>query len=435
MQSLSLITALAAIVSLVGPSLAAAADVTNKQTKVCVDVSLKDFRPTEPLSAATTPAAPTPVSAAPTPVSAAPTQEDAAPPPVSTEPPPVSAELMPAEAPAAPSLATASAVPKPAPTLPLPVMAAQLKIADDSEKARKHIVDPARYLTRFVEYQVTHEVGYEAVTTGCDQRITLELYPLEGGYTAFGRYTGTSREEKVDYVQLDEFVVLSRRMTRALLHDLPMAETIDRESVLRADSVRQLRTVEGKMLLTLALGTSPRIAKLPTATTASQAPADEFRYLAPVAIQMGSRGKYQAWGVDVFGRLTLGTGSRALLKNDLGGHADFASSYGAGIHFLRYLDATGVTSWYTGGGASFELARYTILLERGSRDTDDREGLWTGGLNVDLVLGYEFMRASALHFFIEGEVNLPTYRVDTDNQAGGISAYVPGATILVGLVF
>ena len=89
-------------------------------------------------------------------------------------------------------------------------------------------IDPARYLERLVRYEVTHEVGFEAVDTGCAERIRIELYPLRMGWTVFARYTGHAREEKVDEVQLDEFVPLAQRLSRALLWDKPDRFVADR---------------------------------------------------------------------------------------------------------------------------------------------------------------------------------------------------------------
>ena len=55
------------------------------------------------------------------------------------------------------------------------------------------------------EYEVTHEPGFAAVDDRCEQRMTVELYPLESGWTVFARYSGTEREEKIDHAELDEF--------------------------------------------------------------------------------------------------------------------------------------------------------------------------------------------------------------------------------------
>jgi hypothetical protein len=61
--------------------------------------------------------------------------------------------------------------------------------------------------------------------------------------------------------------------------------------------------------------------------------------------------------------------------------------------------------------------------------------LWTGGLDVDLLIGYEFMRASAVHFFAQLDVNLPAYVLDTENSAGRINTYLPGAIAQIGILF
>ena len=63
------------------------------------------------------------------------------------------------------------------------------------------------------------------------------------GYTVFARYSGHSREEKVDLVELEEFPELASRVARALLTDRPISETLTRKDVLAADSEGVLRTI------------------------------------------------------------------------------------------------------------------------------------------------------------------------------------------------
>ncbi|MCA9541608.1 MAG: hypothetical protein KC620_22070, partial [Myxococcales bacterium] len=296
-------------------------------------------------------------------------------------------------------------------------------------------IDPARYLERMTRYEVTHEVGFEAVDEGCAEHLTIELYPLRDGWTVFARYSGHSREEKVDHVELDEFVALAQRLTTALLGDQPVSDTINRENVLRADSKADLRTIEGEGHFVLALGTQVRVGKLPTGAGANPA-TDELRVLTPLSFQLGYRGKYQAWGLDAFLRGAVGTSSQAPRRNSGGGHADFDGSAAFGLHFLRYLDARGVTSMYFGGGAVFQLSRFSIVrAEADWRDDEKTESLYGGGLDVDLVLGCEFMRASSVHFFVQGELQAPTYRFETEVDAGGLDVYLPGGLLQIGMVF
>ncbi|MEZ4464710.1 MAG: hypothetical protein R3F43_09465 [bacterium] len=266
-------------------------------------------------------------------------------------------------------------------------------------------IDPARYLERMVRYEVTHEVGFEAVQEGCGERMTVELYPLRDGWTVFARYSGHAREEKVDQVQLDEFVPLSQRLARALLRDQPITDTITRETVLRADSEADLRTIDGSGHFVLALGTTcgsarcPRPAAAPSARRRATSP--------PSACSSATAADYKAWGVDFFTRGSLGSSQAAPRQNPTGGHVDFDGSGALGLHFLRYFDAEGVTSFYLGGGAQFELALYSIIRAEEDRKDGDRERFFAGGINADLILGYEFMRASSVHFYLRARPTCP----------------------------
>jgi hypothetical protein len=300
--------------------------------------------------------------------------------------------------------------------------------------AEAHEIDPTLYLKRMLEYEVTHENGFLAVNEACQQRLVVELYQLESGWTVFGHYG--EREEKIDRAELDEFVELAQRMAFALLRGRPVGQTITRENVLRSDSERDLRTVEGTGHFIFGMGTEVRLAELPTAQGQSLPAADQLRVLTPVTVQAGYRRKLHSWGFDAFGRVDLGTEQTGIHDNDLGGHVDYSFSLSAGLHFLRYLDAAGINSLYFGGGAAFELAFFDAIRPVAERtSTTDRDLLVGGGLNVDFLVGYEFLRASSIHFFGQVELDLPTYLLKTENNSGAIDAYMPGAVAQIGIIF
>lgn len=324
----------------------------------------------------------------------------------------------------------AAATPAPTPTLPTS--------ANGDSTAHPHAasseIDPTLYLKRMLEYEVTHENGFLAVAESCQERLIVELYQLETGWTVFGHYG--EREEKVDRAELDEFVELAQRLAFALLRGRSVGQTITRENVLRSDSERDLRTVEGTGHFIFGMGTEVRLAQLPTAQGQSLPAATELRLLTPVTVQAGYRRKLHAWGFDAFGRVDLGTEQTGIHDNDLGGHVDYSWSLSAGLHFLRYLDAPGINSFYFGGGAAFELAFFDAIRPLADRTaTTDRDVLVGGGLNVDLLVGYEFLRASSIHFFGQLEIDTPTYLLKTENNSGSIDTYMPGAVAQIGIIF
>jgi hypothetical protein len=297
-------------------------------------------------------------------------------------------------------------------------------------------LDATKYLARMLEYEVTHEPGFAAVADQCSQRITVELYQLANGWTVFARYSGTEREEKVDHAELDEFPELAQRIAFALLRGRPINQTITRENVLRADSEGNLRTIDGSNHLLFGMGTAPRVARLPTAQQASEPVVNELRLLTPVSLQIGYRRKLRSWGLDAFGRVILGTENTGAHANDLGGHVDYAGSVQLGMHFLRYADPAGVNSLYYGGGAAFELAVFeAIQPTTATQGSGSRSSMLGGGLNIDLLLGYEFLRASSVHFFAEVDIEAPAYQLKTANDAGAIDTYMPGALAQIGVIF
>jgi hypothetical protein len=320
--------------------------------------------------------------------------------------------------------------------LPKPYQPPQPPRDQSAPRANPHEIDPTLYLKRMLEYEVTHEPGYAAVSDGCAQRLTVELYPLESGWTVFARYSGTEREEKVDHAEVDEFAELAQRVAFSLLRNRAISHTITRENVLRSDSETNLRTIDGTGHFLFGMGTEARVARLPTAQGQLVPVASELRVLTPVAIQLGYRRKLGAWGLDAFARLDLGTESTGIHANDLGGHIDYTTSAFLGLHFLHYVDAPGINSFYFGGGAAFELAFFEAIRPLKDRPiSGERQTLMGGGLDVDFLVGYEFLRASSVHFFGQVDLEAPTYLIKAENDAGAVNAYMPGVLAQIGIIF
>ena len=163
--------------------------------------------------------------------------------------------------------------------------------------------------------------------------------------------------------------------------------------------------------------------------------ASELRILTPISIQAGYRRKLRAWGLDAFTRLNLGTENTGVHNNEMGGHVDYSWSGLLGLHFLHYTDAAGINSFYFGGGAAFEIAVFDVIRPVATAGIDARDSLVGGGLNIDLLAGYEFLRASSVHFFGQLELNAPAYILKTENDSGAINTYMPGVTAQIGVIF
>ena len=386
-------------------------------TRICVSVQQKSWYKPVPPSPAQPPPPPAPVAMP----GFEPEPAPAPPPP----PPARGKEGAPAYVGGAPAW--------PAPPPPPP---GEITVTRRRIQPNPHEIDPTLHLRRMLEYEVTHEPGFVAVEDKCEQRITIELYQLESGWTVFARYSGTEREEKVDHAELDEFAELAQRVVYALLRNKPITHTITRENVLRADSEQNLRTINGTGHLLFGMGTAVRVANLQTAQAKAAPTAAETRVLTPVSIQIGYRRKLRAWGLDAFGRLNLGTENTGVNNNDLGGHVDYSKSFLTGLHFLHYTDAPGINSFYFGGGAAFEIAQFEVIRPVANRfGGDTRDSLVGGGLNIDLLAGYEFLRASSVHFYGQLEANAPAYVMNTESDSGGINTWMPGLTAQIGVIF
>ena len=305
----------------------------------------------------------------------------------------------------------------------------------DAASADYRTIDPILYLKRLVEYHVTHEPGFESVEKGCAETLVVELYSVKNGWTAFARYSGNAREEKVDVVRIDELGVFAERVTTALLRDTTISQTLTRTTVLRADSDEHVRQVKVRTHFLLAMGSGLRLGELPTAPNATDPAVKQLRLETPLGFAVGVRNKFRGWALDATGRLDVGVGERAARLSAGGGHVDYSVGLGAGLYFLAYADPDAVNTLYYGGGGSFELSRYQSQGARANNgDQPEPSGLWGGGLDIDLVLGYEFARTSTLHFFVQASVALPAYAFDSQNSQSAINAYVPSAAFKLGLL-
>jgi hypothetical protein len=328
--------------------------------------------------------------------------------------------------------------PSPAPGAPTRTTDASSSSGDDTvaeDEADFFVVNPVLYLKRLVEYHVTHEPGFESVKIGCAQTLTVELYPVKHGWTVFARYSGNGREEKVDVVRLDELATFAERVTTALLRDLSISQTLTRTTVLRADSETRVRRVQTRPHFLLAMGSTARVGQLPTAPNDTDPAVEAWRVETPLTFAAGARNKFRAWALDATFKLDLGLVQRAARRSAGGGHVDYSGGTGLGLGFLAYLDPDAVNTFYLGAGGSFEISRYQ---SQGARDRTgyqpEPDGLWGGGLNVDGIVGYEFMRTSALHFFVQATVSLPAYVFESENEQSLIHSYIPSAGALVGLL-
>lgn len=299
---------------------------------------------------------------------------------------------------------------------------------------------PDGYLKRLLEHFVTHERGFVAVPQACQQKILVELYPLRVGWTVFARYSGTGREERVDQLLPTELSQFAERAVLSLLRDVPITETVDRGNVLAADSLKATQTIRGRGHVVVGLGTRVRAGLFDTVI---DDPADgtvgtislQPRVFTPMLMTVMYRGQFEEFGVEAGLELDIGTNVSSARANPAGGHIDYGGSTGAVLHAVRYANVRGLTSIYYGGGATFLLHWFSAVRPEAERATDSRSTLLSGGLDIDAVLGYEFMRASAISFFLQGELNLPAYTVKNSDSSGSINTWFPGAAFKVGAAF
>jgi hypothetical protein len=147
------------------------------------------------------------------------------------------------------------------------------------------------------------------------------------------------------------------------------------------------------------------------------------------------RGTFEEFGVEAAAELNLGASQVAARRNPGGGHIDYGGSAGLVLHAFRYANVRGIRSLYYGGGAAFAMHWFSVIRKESERTGNSRSTLWSGGLDVDGVLGYEFMRASSVSFFLQAELNVPTYAIRNENNAGAVNTWFPGTALKLGAIF
>lgn len=298
---------------------------------------------------------------------------------------------------------------------------------------KRYPYPPAAYLRRLVEHYVTHAKGFVAATDRCDERITIEMYPIKGGWTVFARNNKRAREEKVDQVTYEELTRFAERVVIALLQGRHIEATANLRTVLKADSMRAYRTIKGSHHFTFTLGTAFKLGWLPT--YGDSGVKNKVRPLAPMTFSLGYRGRFNAWGIDAFMRGGVGLQRESALRNPEGGHVDLNGLWSIGLQFLRYTAPHGMMSFYYGAGALFDLTVFSAIKPAIDRNDRDRELLTGGGLNLNFVVGVEFMRASPAQFFLQLVVSAPVYPFELSTDTVAIKAYIPEIAATVGIMF
>ncbi len=321
----------------------------------------------------------------------------------------------------------------PPPTRPQPVQ--RPRPAPTADRFLPRGQTPLAYLKRLIEHFVTHQPGFEAAAEDCQEHLRVELYPLAEGWTVFARYSGTGREERVDRLYTTELSQFAERAVLALLKDLPISATINRENVLRADSEKSTQRIKGTHHFVLGLGTQVRGGSFPTAQGADSPIDNELRVFTPMTISTGYRGKFESWGIETMLQLGIGTQQTAVGKNLQGGHVDFGGTAELQLHFFHYFDPRGLDSVYLGSGATFELMWFSAIKAADVVTPDRRSTLLGGGLDVDLVFGWEFMRASSVQFFLQGELHVPSFVLQNEDNHAELHTWFPGLSVKLGVMF
>lgn len=284
--------------------------------------------------------------------------------------------------------------------------------------------DVISFFQRYMKYTISHEEGFIATDVQCDEVLSVELYPIAEGWSVFARYTGTSTEESIDKLRYDEVKSYSERVVQSLLYKKDFSSTINRYNVLSSDSHKKLRKIKGESQAFFAMGMSPRLAKIGKDSESRNWVASN-----PFIARMGNKYSYDRWSVQVHGHLGINLNKNSILAANKQGEVKFAGEGGLGVQFLYTPAAKKLTGIYYGAGGTMKVQSFTAFGEYHD------QSLYGGGLDVDLVTGYEFFRASGREVFVQLEANLPTYVIQARKGNGYVDSWTPASTLIVGLNF
>lgn len=281
-----------------------------------------------------------------------------------------------------------------------------------------------QFFKRYMEYTISHETGYISVKQNCDEVLTIELYAIPEGWSVFARYTGTAQEESVDKLKLDEIQSFSERIVQALFYKKEFQNTIDRYNVISSDSHKQLKKMKGERQAFFAVGVSPRVLK-----AGKDYNNRSIQFSNPFVVRLGSKYSYAHWTMQLHGHAGFNPNKSSLLATNTEGEARFAGEGGLGVQFLYTPQIKSLTGSYLGTGGTMKLQSYTVYGQ-----TQD-QSLFGGGLDLDLISGWEFFRGTQREAFIQLELNLPTYLVQSRKANGFIDSWAPSMTALLGMNF
>jgi hypothetical protein len=303
-----------------------------------------------------------------------------------------------------------------------------LKLSEQSfseiDTLKKSTPEVIAFFERYMRYTITHEKGYSAVKTNCQQTIHVELYPIPQGWSVFAHYTGTSQEISLNILKHEEIQAFSERIVTALLHNKTFKTTLNRYNVMSHDSHKRLRKVKGESQAYFGLGVSPRIAYLGT-----EIDNRDWVLSRPFIFRVGNKYSYRNWTVAIGATAGLETNSTSMLQANKNGQVRFANEVGLNSHFLYTPDISHLVGVYYGAGSTLKIQTFRAMGEYND------QYLYGSGLDLDFILGYELFRASGREVFVQGEVNLPTYLLQSRKANGFIDSYTPATTLIMGVNF
>ncbi|MEM6531467.1 MAG: hypothetical protein AAF654_02530 [Myxococcota bacterium] len=261
----------------------------------------------------------------------------------------------------------------------------------------------AKAVQRLVEAEFRKK-GDDVVPSPCSEQYTV--YNIKLGRSVQAYIAGPLGERDGRVNTVEDLARLYAQMVQSLHTGAPMSNdgAVARDTVTNEQAAPRRVAADSLWYLRLGAGTV-------AGGDVNWGPVFGFGY----------RYELDRFGIDASANLYVGTENDAENDDiDLGVSGSLIKLMG-----LYFFDPTANSSPYLGLGISYG----------GSAVTSDNQEFTGGGLQGEISVGYELLRASTIRMFVAADATLPFYNSTSDFFGDGESQYTPAFALSLGFAF
>jgi len=285
------------------------------------------------------------------------------------------------------------------------------------DASRDTLSDADRNATRIFLTQSLRREGLQVVESGCSETYTVYHVKLGNSVTVFMQSPQGYRETTAHAVE--EIPAVYSQMIRSLLSGRPMNganDTVDRTNVTSAQQAPNRVEADSLWYARLGYGgvAGPSFGHGP-------------------GIGFGYRYELDQLGIDLsFLNLMFANNSN---NNGSSGSVGVTGTW-IRLMALYFLNPAANRSAYVGAGLGWGATAVASATDVNSA-TGSVSAYSGSGLQGEVSLGYELLRASTIRIFLQGDVSLPFYKIHsetlTSTTTNYASSYAPSFVVSMGI--